>query len=204
MTSEIDRRQGRLFVVSAPSGAGKTSLTHALIERLGRLGQRVRFSVSHTTRAPRAGERDGTDYHFVDEARFRAMIAAGDFLEYAHVFERYYGTARAETQRWLAAGYDIVLDIDWQGARQVRQHVPGAVLVFIQPPSRAELERRLRARGSEDENSIERRLQEAQAELAHAQEFDYRVVNDHFEQALGALEAIFRGQAAGQSAAEPL
>lgn len=184
-------RRGRLYVISAPSGAGKTSLTHALIERLGGYGHKARFSVSYTTRGPRGGERDRIDYHFVSESFFRDMIANDEFLEYARVFGCYYGTARAETERWLSDGHDVVLDIDWQGARQVRGHVPGAVLVFIQPPSLAELEQRLRARGSEDEGSIARRLEEAEAELQHADEYDYRIVNDCFEDALAELERIF-------------
>lgn len=196
--SDEGTTRGRLYVVSAPSGAGKTSLTHALIERLGACGRKVRFSVSYTTRAPRAGERDGVDYHFVSEACFRAMIAANEFLEYAHVFDRFYGTARNETEHWLAAGQDVVLDIDWQGARQVRQHVAGAVLIFIQPPSPAELERRLRARGSEDEASIARRLSDAEAEMGHAGEYDHQVVNDCFADALAEIEQIFLGFAAGE------
>lgn len=185
------RQRGRLYVVSAPSGAGKTSLTHALIERLAARGRDTRFSVSYTTRQPRPAERDGVDYHFVTQAEFERMIAADEFLEYAWVFDRYYGTARAATAQLLGAGSDVVLDIDWQGARQVRRHVPDAVLIFIQPPSQGELERRLRARASEDEASIARRLEEADAELAHAGDYDYRVVNDDFAQALAALDRIF-------------
>jgi len=183
--------RGRLYVVSAPSGAGKTSLTHALIERLSASGRTMRFSVSHTTRAPRPGEVDGRDYHFVSQEEFRAMIAADEFLEYAWVFDRYYGTGRAETERWLAAGQDVVLDIDWQGALQVRQHVADAVLIFIQPPSLAELEKRLRARGSEDEASIARCLNDAEAEMGHAGEYDHQVVNDCFADALAEIEQIF-------------
>lgn len=197
MTPEDNPARGHLYVISAPSGAGKTSLTHALIERLNAGGHRIRFSVSWTTRAPRAGERDGVDYHFVSQARFSAMIADDDFLEYAQVFDRSYGTARAETERWLSAGYDVVLDIDWQGAEQVRRYVPDAVLIFIQPPTLAELEHRLRARGSEDEDSIARRLEEAAAELSHAPAYDYRVSNDRFEDALAELEHIFYTHALG-------
>lgn len=186
-----NRPRGRLYVVSAPSGAGKTSLTHALIRRLARHGHETRFSVSYTTRKPRPGEVEGTDYFFVSQAEFERMIGHDAFLEHAWVFDRYYGTAYAETERWLSQGCDVVLDIDWQGARQVRAHVPDAVLIFIRPPSLAELESRLRARGSEDEASISRRLDEASSELAHANEYDYRIVNDNFDDALSELERIF-------------
>lgn len=185
------QQRGRLYVVSAPSGAGKTSLTHALIERMDGHGHALRFSVSYTTRQPRPGERDGVDYHFVTRAEFERMIAAGEFLEHAWVFDRYYGTARAATERLLAAGSDVMLDIDWQGARQVRQHAANAVLIFIEPPSLAELERRLRNRGSEDARSVARRLDEADAEMSHAGEYDYRIVNDDFGVALAALQRIF-------------
>lgn len=191
MNSSSAPRRGQLYVISAPSGAGKTSLTHALIERLAPRGRVVRFSVSYTTRDARAGEVDGVDYHFVPAADFQAMIDAGAFLEYAQVFDRYYGTGAAETERWLAAGQDVVLDIDWQGARQVRARAPGAITIFIEPPSRAELERRLRDRASDDDASIARRLAEADDEMARADEYDHRIVNDHFDDALAALERIF-------------
>jgi len=183
--------KGQLYVISAPSGAGKTSLTHALIERLARRDHKARFSVSYTTRAARPGEVDGRDYHFVTMAEFEAMIAVGAFLEYARVFDRYYGTSAAETQCWLASGQDVVLDIDWQGAAQVREHAPGVITIFIRPPSRAELERRLRARASDDDAQIARRLAEADDELARAHAYDRQIVNDHFDDALGALERIF-------------
>jgi guanylate kinase len=188
-------RRGQLYVISAPSGAGKTSLTHALIERLARHGRKARFSVSYTTRDARPGEVDGEDYHFVPVADFKAMIEAGAFLEYARVFDRYYGTSAAETERWLAHGQDVVLDIDWQGARQVRKRAPGAITIFIRPPSRDELERRLRARASDDEAQIARRLAEADDELARADEYDHQIVNDDFEEALGALERLFLARA---------
>ncbi len=183
--------RGQLYVISAPSGAGKTSLTHALIERLERNGRVARFSVSYTTRDARPGERDGVDYHFVPMADFQAMIAAGAFLEYAQVFDRYYGTSAAETERWLAHGQDVVLDIDWQGARQVRKRAPETVSIFIRPPSRDELERRLRDRASDDDASIARRLAEADDEMARADEYDHQIVNDHFDDALDELERIF-------------
>lgn len=178
-------------MISAPSGAGKTSLTHALIDRLAGRGHRARFSVSYTTRAARAGEVDGDDYHFVSMADFEAMIGRGEFLEHARVFDRYYGTSAVETERWLADGQDVVLDIDWQGAAQVRECAPGVITIFIRPPSRAELERRLRARASDDDAQIARRLAEAEDELARAAAYDHQIVNDHFDDALDALERIF-------------
>ncbi|MGN8158947.1 guanylate kinase [Salinisphaera sp. SWV1] len=191
VANHTDNRAGRLYVISAPSGGGKTSLTRAVIARLGEGGRIARFSVSYTTRAARAGEVDGVDYHFVTREVFEAMIARGEFLEYARVFDRYYGTSAAETERWLDAGQDVVLDIDWQGAAQVRERAPQAVTIFIRPPSRQELERRLRARGSEDEAAIQRRLAEADDELAHADDYDYQIVNDRFERALDELTRIF-------------
>lgn len=178
-------------MVSAPSGAGKTSLTHAAIERLAAWGRSLRFSVSYTTRPPRAGERDGVDYHFVSEAEFRRRIDAGEFLEYARVFDRYYGTGRTETERLLDAGYDLVMDIDWQGAQQVRAAVDDVTTVFIMPPSLDELERRLRERALDDEATIARRLAEAEEEIAHVEEYDHVVVNDDFERARDRLVAIF-------------
>lgn len=181
------QRRGRLFVVSAPSGAGKTSLTHALIERLAARGHRLTFSVSYTTRAPRGSERNGVDYHFVSRAQFEQMIAERAFLEFAQVFDRYYGTGRAETEKLLAAGQDVMLDIDWQGARQVRAAVDEVTSIFIMPPSRDELARRLRERALEDDSAIARRLAEADEEIDHAGEFDHVVVNEDFDTALGEL-----------------
>jgi len=202
--SQSRNHRGRLYVVSAPSGAGKTSLTHALIKRLRGDGHRIRFSISYTTRAPRPEERDGVDYHFVTEQRFRDMIAAGDFLEHARVFDRFYGTARGETEHWLAAGHDVMLDIDWQSALQVRERAADAVLIFIEPPSLETLEQRLRARGSEDEQSIARRLAGAHDEMTRADAYDHRVVNDRFDEALAAIERIFRQGKTGQGEAEAL
>ncbi len=179
---------GTLFIVSAPSGAGKTSLVRALVER----EPGVTLSVSHTTRPPRPGERDGVDYHFVDAATFERMVAEDAFLEHAEVFGNRYGTARATVERELEADRDVILEIDWQGARQVRAAMPGAVSVFILPPSREALEQRLRGRGQDDEAVIARRMARAVDEISHYDEYDYLVVNDVFETALEELRAIVR------------
>lgn len=187
--------QGSLFIVSAPSGAGKTSLVRAMMERLGGLT----FSVSHTTRAMRPGEEDGRDYHFVDVASFEAMIAEGAFLEHARVFENYYGTARASVEAQLLQGQDVFLDIDWQGARQVRDAWPGVVSVFILPPSRAALELRLRGRGQDSDDTIARRMQGAVSESAHYAEYDYLIINDDFPTALEELMAVVRAERLRQS-----
>ncbi|MDR3418409.1 MAG: guanylate kinase [Nevskia sp.] len=181
---------GSIWIVSAPSGAGKTSLTRALVERLGQRGVPAAISVSYTTRAPRVGEVDGTHYHFVDDARFLAMVEAGEFLEHADVFGRRYGTGMAETDRQLAAGTELLLDIDWQGARQIKGRRPGALGVFVLPPSAAELERRLRGRGQDDPAVIAQRMAAARAEMSHFAEYDYLIVNDDFERALDELQTL--------------
>lgn len=181
---------GNLFIVSAPSGAGKTSLVRAMMERLGK----VAFSVSHTTRAMRPGEQEGRDYHFIDVPTFEAEIAAGAFLEYAKVFDNYYGTARASVEAQLEAGDDVFLDIDWQGARQIRAAWPGVVSIFILPPSRAALESRLRGRGQDPDDIIAKRMQGAVSESAHYDEYDYLIINDDFPTALDELMAIVRAQ----------
>jgi guanylate kinase len=177
---------GVLFVVSAPSGAGKTSLLKALVPT----DPRLRVSVSHTTRAPRPGEQDGTHYHFVDRARFEAMVAAGEFLEHARVFDNLYGTAERSVRDVLGANFDVVLEIDWQGARQVRARFPEAVSVFIVPPSVEALRRRLSGRGQDSAEIIDRRMRDARSELSHFGEYDYLVVNDDFDEALADLRAI--------------
>jgi guanylate kinase len=193
------RSRGRLFVVSAASGTGKTTLVKALMARVPSLA----FSVSHTTRAPRAGEVDGRDYHFVDRATFEQMIAADAFLEHASVFGNLYGTGRAEVDAALAAGRDLLVEIDWQGAAQVRSRLPEAVDVYILPPSRAELEARLRGRGTDSAEVIERRLNESVNELSHWREFRYAVVNDDLARALGDLEAIVAGRGAALETGRP-
>lgn len=177
---------GVLFVVSAPSGAGKTSLLKALIPS----DPRLRLSVSHTTRVPRPGEQDGVHYHFVDRPWFERMVADGAFLEHAQVFDNLYGTAEATVRDLLARGHDAVLEIDWQGARQVRARFPEAVGIFIVPPSVAALRDRLGGRGQDSPEVIERRMRDARSELSHYGEYDYLVVNDAFDRALEDLRAI--------------
>jgi guanylate kinase len=177
---------GVLFVVSAPSGAGKTSLLRALIPT----DPRLQLSVSHTTRGARPGEQDGTHYHFVDRARFEAMVAAGEFLEHARVFDNLYGTAERSVRDVLGANFDVVLEIDWQGARQVRARFPEAVSVFIVPPSVEALRERLSGRGQDSAAIIDRRMRDARSELSHFGEYDYLVVNDDFDQALADLRSI--------------
>lgn len=191
--------QNRLFVISAPSGAGKTSLVRALMERESDL----RFSISYTTRTRRPGEHDGQHYFFVTPDVFRRMIDEGAFLEHARVFDNYYGTARAQVEALLADGHGVVLEIDWQGARQVRAAMPESVGIFILPPSRAELERRLRGRATDSEDVIRRRLADAATDMAHWSEFQYVVVNDDFSAALRALGDIVRGRGAASRADRP-
>jgi len=183
--------RGQLFVIAAPSGAGKTSLVRALMERQPGL----RFSVSYTTRKQRDTEVAGRDYFFVDKPKFQRMIAAGEFLEHAQVFDNFYGTSRAQVESLLAAGSNVLLEIDWQGARQIRTAMPECRSVFILPPSRAALEMRLRGRGTDSEEVIARRLRDSIADMSHWNEFDYVVVNDDFERATADLEAIVTGDA---------
>jgi guanylate kinase len=180
--------EGTLFVVAAPSGAGKSTLVNALLER----EPAISLSVSHTTRPPRVGETYGRHYYFVERAEFEREVAAGVFLEHAEVHGNLYGTSRTRVQELLAQGRDVLLEIDWQGAEQIRRSKPDCVSVFILPPSRAELERRLRGRGSDSAEVIERRLRNSRGEIAHAHQFDYILVNDAFDQALADLQAIVR------------
>jgi guanylate kinase len=179
---------GRLYVIAAPSGAGKTSLVKALMEREPRL----RFSVSYTTRKPRATEIDGRDYHFITAARFEDMVERGEFLEHAQVFDNFYGTGVQAVRDALSAGGLVLLEIDWQGARQVRVRLPEARTIFILPPTRQTLEERLNARSTDSAAVIQRRLQDAERDIGHWTEFDYVVINDRFDQALEDLHAIVR------------
>ena len=174
---------GYLFVVSAPSGGGKTTLVHALLDATEGLS----VSVSHTTRQCRPDEQDGLDYHFVSDAKFDAMIAGGEFLEHAVVFDNRYGTSRDSVFEHLHDGRDVVLDIDWQGARMVRERFDNTVSIFILPPSVEELERRLTDRGGDSTEVIARRMQDAQNEMSHYHEYDYLVFNDDFDRAVAAL-----------------
>ncbi|HEY4294624.1 guanylate kinase [Luteibacter sp.] len=180
--------EGTLFVVAAPSGAGKSTLVNALLE----CEPDISLSISHTTRPPRVGEEYGRHYFFVERPDFEREIADGIFLEHAEVHGNFYGTSRTVVEGSLDQGRDVLLEIDWQGARQVRSGKPDCVSVFILPPSRVELERRLRGRASDSPEVIERRLFNSREEIAHAHEFDYIIVNDRFEDALGDLRAIVR------------
>jgi len=183
-------RKGTLFTVSAPSGAGKTRLVKALVAQTPDLV----LSVSHTTRPMRPGEEAGVDYHFVDPGQFDALVRQGAFLEHACVFGNRYGTARSSVDAALETGNSVILEIDWQGAAQVRQHAPEAVSLFILPPSRAELERRLRDRGQDSEDVIARRMAAACDEISHYAEADFIVVNDDFSRALADAASIIRSQ----------
>ncbi len=182
----MSRRPGRVFVLSAPSGAGKSTLVRELRRQLPALA----YSVSLTTRPPRAGEVDGRDYHFVSREEFARRVAAGEMAEWAEVFGNRYGTSKRVLAEAVARGADVLLEIDVQGAAQIRRNLPGAVLVFLLPPSREELERRLRGRGSESEETLARRLAEAERELAEAAWFDHRVVNDDLGRAVAEVRAI--------------
>jgi guanylate kinase len=189
-------KRGRLVVLAAPSGAGKTSLVHALLRRIPSLA----FSISYTTRPKRSSEQHGKDYFFVEEPEFRAMAARGAFLEHASVFDNLYGTSREQVDGLLDSGRPVLLEIDWQGARQVRESAPEAISVFVLPPSLAELERRLRGRKTDSEATIRRRLVDALADMSHWTEFDHVIVNDELDAAADALAAVVAGQG---TAAEP-
>lgn len=182
--------RGTLFIISAPSGAGKTSLVRAVVQQVTEL----MISISHTTRPPRPGEQAGVHYHFVSITEFKAMLAAGLFLEHAQVFENYYGTSRLWVDEQLHRGQDVILEIDWQGAQQVRMRYPSAVSIFIMPPSQAILAQRLRTRAQDSEEVIARRLQAAVSEMRHYTEFDFLLINDVFAVALQQLQAIINSQ----------
>lgn len=186
---------GNLFILSAPSGAGKSSLIKALLSQENTLATRpMQVSVSHTTRTPRPGENNGEHYHFVSVDEFKKQISKNAFYEYAEVFDNYYGTSEAAIDAQLAQGIDVFLDIDWQGAQQVRMKKPSVTTIFISPPSKQELENRLRNRGQDSEEIIASRMAQAQAECSHYQEFDYIIVNDNFDQAVNELNAIVLNQ----------
>ena len=183
-------KRGKLFVIAAPSGAGKTSLVRALMQ----LRPTLRFSISYTTRKQRPNERHSHDYFFVDKAEFERMVAAGDFLEHARVFDNYYGTSRQQVEQLLDESQDLLLEIDWQGAQQIRRALPECRSIFVLPPSREALEQRLRGRGTDSDEVIARRLRDSLADLSHWSEFDYIVVNDDFDRATADLQAIVTGQ----------
>ena len=186
--TEAARAAGNLFVVAAPSGAGKTSLTRALLER----EPGIRLSVSYTTRPPRPGESDGVDYRFVTPEAFQALKDAGEFLEHAYVHGNWYATSATWLKQQVDAGQDVLLEIDWQGAAQVRRLIPESVHIFILPPSLASLEERLRRRGQDDPETIARRLNAAREEVRHCDEFDYVIINQDFASAVDDLSAIVR------------
>ncbi|UAW98325.1 guanylate kinase [Halopseudomonas nanhaiensis] len=179
---------GTLYIISAPSGAGKTSLVKALLDQV----DTVRVSVSHTTRPMRPGEIDGVNYHFTSRDSFLELVGHGDFLEHAEVFGNLYGTSQSTVEKTLAEGHDLILEIDWQGAEQVRRALPQARSIFILPPSRKDLRERLTNRGQDDSSVIDRRMAEAVSEMSHCVEYDYLVINDCFQTALEDLKAILR------------
>lgn len=198
-TTPASDRRGRLFVIAAPSGAGKTSLVEALIRRKPDL----HVSISHTTRPRRPSEEHGREYYFVSVPEFQALVERGQFLEHARVFDNFYGTARGPVEERLAQGRDVILEIDWQGARQVRKAMPDCRTIFILPPSRQALEERLRKRGTDSEEVIARRLRDAVGDMSHWNEFDYVVVNDDFERAAGDLARIVEGRGEDLRAGRP-
>jgi len=188
--TEGSKRRGSLFVIAAPSGAGKTSLVKAVLER----DPSLRVSISHTTRKPRPHEVNGEHYHFVKEDEFRRLREAREFLENAQVFDNFYGTGRKQVEAQRAAGHDVILEIDWQGARQVREAQPDCISIFILPPSRAELEQRLRSRKTDSDEVIARRLRDSIADMSHYAEFDRVIVNDDWETAVRQLLEILSGR----------
>lgn len=189
----------RLFVIAAPSGAGKTTLVHALVTR----NPELRFSISYTTRDQRRNEADGVDYLFVGKDEFEALRREGALLESAEVFDNYYGTSRSQVEQHLASGHSVLLEIDWQGARQVREAMPDCVTLFILPPSLTELERRLRDRRTDSEAVIERRLRDAVSDISHWDEFDHVIINDDLDQAVADTMAAMAGTGAAGSTANP-
>jgi guanylate kinase len=191
---------GSLFVFAAPSGAGKTTLVQAVVTKHQ---EKLRFSISYTTREPRTNEANAVDYLFVSEEEFMRLRDAGEMLEYAHVFDNYYATSRSQVEKYLADNRSVVLEIDWQGAEQVRESMPDCVTIFIFPPSLAELERRLRDRGTDAPEVIERRLRDARSDMAHWVDFDYVIVNDNLDDAVIDLEAVLKGEGEASSTSNP-
>ena len=192
-------RSNSLFVFAAPSGAGKTTLVHAVVTKHPEL----RFSISYTTREPRINEANAVDYMFVSEDEFMRLRDAGEMLEYAQVFDNYYATSRSQVEKHLADKRSVVLEIDWQGAQQVRESMPDCITIFILPPSIEELERRLRDRRTDKPEVIERRLQDARSDMAHWDEFDHVIINDDLDEAIEALEAILKGNGDASSTDNP-
>ncbi|WP_294893099.1 guanylate kinase [uncultured Gilliamella sp.] len=188
---------GTLFIISAPSGAGKSSLIRAYLAQENHHPAKV--SISHTTRKPRPGEQQGEHYYFVDNQKFESLIKQNAFVEYAHVFDHYYGTSKAEIEQSLMQGINVFLDIDWQGAKQVRQQMPESKSIFILPPSLKELENRLIKRGQDDAQVISKRMHKAQSEISHYNEYDYVIINDDFDESLGSLNAIMTSASLEQS-----
>lgn len=188
---------GTLFIISAPSGAGKSSLIRAYLAQKNHHPAKV--SISHTTRKPRPGEQQGEHYYFVDNQEFESLIKQNAFVEYAHVFDHYYGTSKAEIEQSLLQGINVFLDIDWQGAEQVRQQMPESKSIFILPPSLKELENRLIKRGQDDAQVISKRMHKAQSEISHFNEYDYVIINDNFDESLIALNAIITSASLEQS-----
>lgn len=193
-------KSGSLFVFAAPSGAGKTTLVHAVVTKHQ---EELRFSISYTTREPRTNEANAVDYLFVSEEEFMRLRDAGEMLEYARVFDNYYATSRSQVEKHLAENRSVVLEIDWQGAEQVRESMPDCVTIFIFPPSLAELERRLRDRGTDAPEVIERRLRDARSDMAHWVDFDYVIVNDKLDDAIIDLEAVLKGEGEASSTSNP-
>jgi len=191
---------GKLFVFAAPSGAGKTTLVHAVVTKHQ---EELRFSISYTTRDPRSNEANAVDYLFVSEEEFMRLCDAGEMLEYARVFDNYYATSRSQVEKHLAEDRSVVLEIDWQGAEQVRESMPDCVTIFIFPPSLPELERRLRDRGTDAPDVIERRLKDARSDMAHWVDFDYVIVNDKLDDAVTDLEAVLKGEGEASSTSNP-
>jgi len=187
------KNNARLFVIAAPSGAGKTTLVKALVD----IDPDLKFSISYTTRKPRATEENGRDYFFVDEREFERLRDGGELLESALVFDNHYGTSRSQVEQHLAHGDNVLLEIDWQGARQVRESMPEAISIFILPPSASELERRLRDRKTDSDEVIARRLRDSLSDMSHWDEFDYVIVNDDLPRAVAELQGILKGDAPG-------